>query len=146
MAGAFSFCWGSFCRISGRFKTPPPRNMESLLLSGIARSPPRCRHLWHTYRLSPTLLSRTTKSVNDVPGSCHPPRPTHPHEITQRVKNFPQRVTPLRRLFFHQREIRSAKGPFLVADIARISFSDGCHPSSMPRCFYIVQTIFAKSP
>jgi hypothetical protein len=66
--------------------------------------------------------------------------------ITQSVKDFPQRVTPLRRLFFHQHQIRSTKCPFFIADVARISFSCGSHPSSMPGCFYLVPTIFAKSP
>ena len=47
-------------------------------------------------------------------------RDTCSHHVTQSVKHRPHRMLSLRRLFFHQRQIRGAKRPFLESIKIRV--------------------------
>ena len=70
----------------------------------------------------------------------HPPGAASSHDVAQVVEEFTQGMITLRRILSHQAQIGSAKGPFLITDIAWINGSSfACwagwllgHPQLMP--------------
>src|SRR5260221_2548702 len=63
--------------------------------------------------------------IDGMPGrqivGDHPPRATRPHHVTQGVEHRPQGMISLRRVGLHGRQIRSAKRPFFISDIALVT-------------------------
>jgi len=51
----------------------------------------------------------------------HAPGTSRPHHVAQGVEDGSHRVIALWRIFFHQREIRGAKRPLFIGNIAGIS-------------------------
>ncbi len=78
------------------------------------------RHGFKTARLDPALRLLMHRIPRRQVVGDHPPGTSRPNHVTQRVEESAQSVITLRRLFFHQGQIRSAKGPLLIAHIARV--------------------------
>ena len=90
------------------------------------------RQRFKAARLDPALRLL----MDRVPGrqiiGDHSPPTAGPDHIAHGVEDHPRGVFALRRLFFHQRQVRRAKRPFLIADIALVTgLMGGCflwHP------------------
>lgn len=53
----------------------------------------------------------------------HPPWAASSDDVAQAVEEFAQGMITLRRILSHQTQIRCAKGPFLITDVAGINGS-----------------------
>ena len=74
----------------------------------------------------------------------HPPRTTRAHKPAQTIVEFPQGMFSLRRIFFHQRQIRRAERPFLVAHVTRITCFSCRHPKRNAGMYLQSTDIFSK--
>ena len=99
-------------------------------------------------RLNPTLgLLLDGIPRGQIVGN-HPPGTTRPHHIAQSIKDRSHRIVPLWGILPHQRQIRSTKPPFLIADIAWVIGSSAscfmCHPKL--NAWYSIQStaLFVK--
>src|SRR5277367_1959215 len=86
------------------------------------------RHSFKTSRFDPPLRLLIDHTPRRQIIGQHTPGSARPDQITQRIEDLAQRVLPLRRTLFHQRQIVDAETPLFVADIARITFLFFVHP------------------
>ena len=86
------------------------------------------RHVFKTTRAQPALRLLLHGVPRRQIVGHHPPRTTRAHKPPQPVEEFAQGMFALRRVFFHQRQIRRAERPLFVAHITRITLACFRHP------------------
>src|SRR5207249_2337901 len=72
-------------------------------------------------RLDPTLGLLIDGGPRRQIVGDHPPWTPGSDHIAHGIEDHARRVIPLRRIFLHQRQVRSAKRPFFIANIAVVS-------------------------
>ena len=65
----------------------------------------------------------------------HSPRAAGPDKPAQPIKHFPQQMVSLRRVLFHQCQVRSTRTPLFITHITRIALSIQFHPELNARMY-----------
>ena len=69
----------------------------------------------------------------------HAPWAARSHKVTKTIEQLAKRMLPLQGVFTHQRQIRCAKRPLLLAHIAGITASFLAHPKRIAAAVSKVQ-------